>query len=110
MAQTDALNDIAIGNNDPALFAIGKKWIEYAQSECDTNDIATAIWSAIAEVQRAHAAKAQPAGLQPVGTINRYGKRADGQPWHGILIREDGRIDLPQDTTLYANVQTGVGR
>lgn len=41
-------------------------------------------------------------GLVAVGTIQRIGKRADGQPWHCIDIREDGSLDLPVDTPIYA--------
>lgn len=35
----------------------------------------------------------------PVGTIIRYGKRADGKPWHSIDIDETN--DLPVGTPLY---------
>jgi hypothetical protein len=40
----------AFKQEEPFL-SIGKKWISYAQEECDVNDIATAIWSAIKDVQ-----------------------------------------------------------
>lgn len=38
-------------NKDEPFFSIGKKWIDYAQSKGDNNDIAVAIWAAIKETR-----------------------------------------------------------
>lgn len=43
---------------------IGRRWIAHAQSECDVNDIAVAVWAAIKETQEQMAHQAVEATQQ----------------------------------------------
>jgi hypothetical protein len=102
MPQDTASLNIVIGNDDPALFAIAKKWIAYAQESGDNNDIAAAIWSAVAEASKvSKEAQASLPMFRQVAAVTRHGKRADGHPWHGLNIREDGSEDLAAGSALY---------
>lgn len=50
---------IAVGNTNPELFAVGRKWIGYAHYQNDSNDIAVSVWSAIAETEMVLSARSK---------------------------------------------------
>ncbi len=73
---------IKLGNDDPRLHAAGRKWIAYAQDQRDVNDIAAAIWSAIAETQRILTVDAQ-VSHQHESASEGFGESALGERQRG---------------------------
>lgn len=82
---------------------IGAKWIQYAQDDCDNNDIAVAIWACIAETRSLLTQKYREA--TNVATLSRWGYNGDGYLMyeHFLLEHEKEKADAATDAERQNN-------
>lgn len=66
--------------------------------------------SVVAHEQAKVSDKDAPSAFRPVGRVVRPGRNSLGKPWHGAWFPEDGSVDLPENTVLYAASDNNAGR